>query len=182
MTTPRIEGRVQALWVKRAHRGPMDAAQEITLVVAEGVQGSADRGGSRQVTLISEERWDQLLEQLGERPDPAVRRANVLVRGLDLSARRGAVLCLGAARLRIRGETRPCERMDAALDGLRAALQTRCGGGVYGEVLTGGVVRVGDGVGWDASAKPGPGFDDVVQASGGRPLDAEDTPSPEATT
>lgn len=152
MTNPRTEGRVQALWVKRAHRGLMDGAPEVTLVAGEGVQGSADRGGSRQVTLISEERWDRLLEQLGERPDPAVRRANVLVRGIDLVGRRGAVLVLGPARLRIKGETRPCERMDEAVDGLRAALRVDLGGGVYGEVLTGGVVRVGDRAEWEDAA------------------------------
>lgn len=149
MTNARTVGRVQALWVKRAHRGPMDAAQEVTLVAGEGVQGSADRGGSRQVTLISEERWDRLLEQIGERPDPAVRRANVLVRGIDLTGRRGAVLLIGPARVRIKGETRPCERMDEAVDGLRAALRVDLGGGVYGEVLIGGAVRIGDCVGWE---------------------------------
>ena len=127
----------------------MDAAAEVTLIAAQGVAGSADRGGARQVTLISEERWDRLLEQLGDRPDPVVRRANVLVRGIDFTDRRGAVLRLGPARLRIKGETRPCERMDEAAAGLRAALRVDLGGGVYGEVLTGGIVRVGDAVAWD---------------------------------
>lgn len=149
MTNGHTSGRVQALWVKRAHRGPMDAAARVTLVAGEGVRGSADRGGSRQVTVISEERWDHLLEQLGERPDPVVRRANVLVRGVELPVRRGGVLRLGEARLRIKGETRPCERMDEALDGLRAALRADVGGGVYGEVLTGGIVQVGDPVAWE---------------------------------
>jgi len=144
MTNARGQGRVQQLWVKRAHRGPMDAAPLVTLVAGQGVEGSADRGGSRQVTIISEERWDGLLDQLGQRPEPAVRRANVLVRGVDLEVRRGAVLRVGEARVRVKGETRPCERMDEALQGLRAALRVDAGGGVYGEVLTTGVVRVGD--------------------------------------
>lgn len=144
-----MDGRVQALWVKRAHRGPMDATAAVRLVAGQGVEGSADRGGSRQVTLISEERWDHLLEQLGERPDPSVRRANVLVRGVPLTVRRGAVLQVGSARVRVKGETRPCERMDEALDGLRAALRSDVGGGVYGDVITSGVVRVGDPVRWE---------------------------------
>ena len=144
-------GRVQALWVKRAHRGPMDAATAVTLVAGRGVEGSADQGRSRQVTVISEERWDHLLEQLGERPDPIVRRANVLVRGVALELRRGAVLRLGEARIRIKGETRPCERMDEALDGLRAALRSDVGGGLYGEVVRGGVVRVGDPAAWESA-------------------------------
>lgn len=150
-------GRVEALWVKRAHRGPMDDAGEITLVEGQGVLGSADRSRSRQVTVISEERWTRVERVLGWLPDPSVRRANVLVRGLDMSLRRGAVLCLGVARVRIKGETRPCERMDEAAQGLRAALAVDLGGGVYGEVLTGGVVRVGDTVRWEAPVTPTPG-------------------------
>ena len=147
-------GRVEALWTKRAHRGTMDDARELTLVEGTGVLGSADRSRFRQVTIISEERCARVESALGWLPDPSVRRANVMVRGVDLTLRRGAVLCLGEARVRIKGETRPCERMDEAAQGLRAALAVDLGGGVYGEVLTGGVVRVGDPVRWEASDPP----------------------------
>ncbi|BCS32851.1 hypothetical protein TBR22_A20750 [Luteitalea sp. TBR-22] len=147
-------GRVEALWVKRAHRGPMDEAREVTFVEGQGVLGSADRSRFRQVTLISEERWRRVESTLGWVPDPSVRRANVMVGGIVLDLRRGDILCLGEARVRIKGETRPCERMDEAADGLRAALAADLGGGVYGEVVTGGVVRVGDPVRWEATGQP----------------------------
>ena len=146
-------GTVAQLWVKRSHRGRMDAATEVTLVEGEGVQGSADRKGSRQVTILSAERWARLANQIGAAPDPIVRRANVLVTGLALPLRRGSILCLGTTRIRIKGETRPCERMDEAVPGLRAAMREDLGGGLYGEVVTGGRLGVGDEVAWAEDAQ-----------------------------
>jgi MOSC domain-containing protein YiiM len=46
--------------------------------------------------------------------------------------------------VRIYNETRPCEQMEEAQRGLRAALATRWRAGVYGEIVEGGVIRVGD--------------------------------------
>ena len=83
--------------------------------------------------------------------DPVVRRANVMVSGIDLEASKGQVLRLGASSILIRGETRPCNIMEAACPGLREALQPHWRGGVYGEVVEGGQVRVGDAVEWEES-------------------------------
>lgn len=59
------------------------------------------------------------------------------------------MLRVGPCRLRIRGETRPCERMDEAHRGLRAALGDHWGGGAYAEVLDDGAIAVGDAVTWE---------------------------------
>ena len=141
-------GRVEALWTKRARRGRMDAVDTATFVAGKGMVGNADQGGRRQVTVLSRERWDACMAELDASIDPATRRANVLVSGVDLAETRGRVLQLGPVRLRIFGETRPCERMDEALPGLRDRMRPNWGGGAYGEVIEGGVVRVGDAVRW----------------------------------
>ena len=142
-------GHVEKLWLKCCRRGPMDAVARAEAVAGRGLAGNADQGGRRQVTIIARGRWDGVNEALGDYVDPALRRANVLVAGIDLEATRGRVLRIGPCRLRILGETRPCERMDEGYPGLRAALEPAWGGGAYAEVLDGGPISVGDAVTWE---------------------------------
>lgn len=126
----------------------MDAVQTAMAREGRGLAGSADQGGRRQVTVISAEAWRAAESALGDAVDPSERRANLLVSGLDLEATRGRTLGIGGVRVHVRGETRPCERMDEARPGLRRALEPAWRGGVYGEVLDDGEIRVGDPVVW----------------------------------
>jgi MOSC domain-containing protein YiiM len=132
----------------------MDRVATATLIAGRGLVGNADQGRRRQVTIIEQERWDELMTELDASVPPKARRANLLVRGIPLADSRDRIMRVGSCRLRIRGETRPCERMDEALPGLRAAMQVNGGGGVFAEVLDGGEIAVGDGVSWDASVSP----------------------------
>jgi MOSC domain-containing protein YiiM len=142
-------GRLDAIWIKRAHRGPMDSAQEGQLIDGRGLAGNVDRSRRRQVTLLERETWDRVMAGLGAQLDPSTRRANLLVSGVSLENTRGRVLRIGDARIVIGGETTPCERMEAALPGLRAALRPAWGGGAFAQVLKGAVIRVGDAVTWE---------------------------------
>lgn len=126
----------------------MDARDSGVLVAGAGVQGSADQGGRRQVTLIEAERWKQMMSELHADLDPSARRANLLVEGIDLGESREKLLAVGPCVIRILGETKPCERMEQALPGLRASMSAPWNGGAYGEIVTGGPVRVGDAVRW----------------------------------
>ena len=144
--------KITAIWLKRARRGPMQPRRRATAVAGRGLEGNAEQGGQRQVTLLAEEAWSRAEAELGSTVDPALRRANLLVRGLELSESRGRVLRVGACRILVRGETRPCGRMDEARPGLQAALDPEWRAGIYGEVLSGGEVSLGDPVAWEPGA------------------------------
>ena len=71
-----------------------------------------------------------------------------MVNGVPLADSRGRVLQVGICRLRIAGETKPCERMDEACAGLKNVMWRNWGGGAYAEVLDDGEICVGDVVQW----------------------------------
>jgi hypothetical protein len=142
-------GTLERIWLKRATGGPMDPVDAAILDVNRGLVGNANRSRRRQVTIISGERWTELMDALRVDLNPSARRANLMISGLDLQRSRGRVLLIGNARLKINGETRPCEQMDEAHPGLQELMRERWGGGVFAEVLAGGEIRVGDGVEWE---------------------------------
>jgi MOSC domain-containing protein YiiM len=141
-------GRLERIWIKRAHRGPMDAVDRGVLEADKGLRSSANYGGRRQVTIISAERWVEMMDDLRAEVDPSARRANLLVSGIDLAETRDRELRVGSCLLKIGGETRPCERMEEAHAGLQEVMRPRWGGGTWAQVLEGGEIQVGDVVSW----------------------------------
>jgi MOSC domain-containing protein YiiM len=144
----REAGRLEAIWIKPAHRGPMEPARQADLKAGVGIDGNVHRGGRRQVTLISWEAWEEVARVLDADVAPVTRRANLLVRGISLAESRQRVIRIGPCRIHIQGETRPCERMDAAHPGLRRVLEKDWRGGAYGGVLDDGEIVVGDPAVW----------------------------------
>ncbi len=142
-------GRLEAIWIKRAKRGKMDPVKEAQIIAGKGLKNNANQGGRRQVTLIELETWQWLLKQLNIDLDPSVRRANLLVSGIDLINSLGKVLKIGQGRLRILGETKPCERMDEASPGLKNLMWPEWRGGAFAEVLNSTIIRTGADVSWE---------------------------------
>ena len=126
----------------------MDPA-ESAVIDEKGIVGNANRGGFRAITIVSSERWRELMKEVGANLGADARRANLVVSGLDLENSRGKFLRIGASLLRIGGETRPCLLMEEAAPGLQEAMTARWGGGAYATVITGGNIAIGDRAFWD---------------------------------
>jgi MOSC domain-containing protein YiiM len=125
-------------------RGPLMTLQEAGVGVTEGVDGDA-RGTrqGRQVTVVFREGWDAACRELGVELPWTTRRANLLVEGVAVP-REGKRLVIGSLVLEVTQETQPCQVMEAAHRGLRAALTPDWRGGVCCRVIAGGTIRVGD--------------------------------------
>lgn len=139
-------GRLEAIWIKRAHRGKMDSAQSVKVVDGKGIEGNVDRSRRRQITLLELENWNQFMNELGVDLPSSGRRANLVVSGLSLARTAGKVIRIGSVTLEIGGETKPCERMDELAPGLKELMIPNWGGGAFTRVLSGGEISVGDAV------------------------------------
>lgn len=142
-------GRLEAIWIKRMKRGPMDYVEQAIMQAGQGLVGNANQGGRRQVTILERENWAELMTEVAGALPPSTRRANLLIGGLSLHQSRKRILRIGSCRIRILGETRPCERMEEAWPGLQAAMARAWTGGAFGEVLDDAEILVGDPVCWE---------------------------------
>ncbi len=147
-------GRLEAIWLKRAHRGSMDAVGEARAIPGHGLEGNADKGKIRQITIIEREMWEAVTSRTGSDAPPSSRRANLMLSGISLADTRNRVLRIGVVRLLIAGETKPCERMEAVADGLEQAMYNGWYGGAFAQVLNGGTIRTGDTVAWERGEAP----------------------------
>ena len=123
----------------------MEEIPAADVTIAQGV-ASDFRGkpGRRQVTVMTRECWEAACRELGKQAIPwTVRRANLIVEGVELAGMVGFDLCVGDAVLTITGETTPCYRMDEQVPGLFAALKPHWRGGVICRVTRPGRIAVG---------------------------------------
>jgi MOSC domain-containing protein YiiM len=137
-------GIIKGIAVRDASRAPMKEQQQVEVTLQQGIVQDYRGTGLRQVTFLDAGQWQEILDELGVDLPWYTRRANVLIEGIDLPTTVGRRLQVGACRFAIGGETTPCERMDEIQPGLRRILTPALRGGVWGKVLQGGVLRIGD--------------------------------------
>jgi MOSC domain-containing protein YiiM len=135
---------VRRLWVRAEPGAAPEERPRLDLEAGAGVVGDHTHGRMRHVTLVFEEDWAAACRDLGRAVDPVARRANVLLSGGGGGALIGRTVRLGGVRVEVRGETKPCPVMDAAAEGLQAALGPQVRAGVWGRVLEGGAIAPGD--------------------------------------
>ena len=131
-------------------RGPIELLDRVEVTRERGLAGDF-RGavkpggrGRRQVSLIEFADWNAAMAELGVDHHWSVRRANLLVDGLDLPQRPGARLRIGPVLLEVTQECDPCSRMEEIAPGLKAALSPDWRGGALAKVIAGGRVAIGD--------------------------------------
>jgi MOSC domain-containing protein YiiM len=143
-------GRLGGIARKAFPGAPMEVIDSAWLSLELGVTGDC-RGivkpnkSKRQVSLMELSDWRAATGELGVEIPWQMRRANLLVEGLDLPQFAGAVLRIGAtARLEVTVECDPCIRMEEVASGLMNALLPDWRGGVLARVLSEGEIQVGD--------------------------------------
>lgn len=134
-------------------RASMEVLDQIHVSVEAGLGGDfrgavkPGRQAKRQVSLIERGDWDAAMAELGVDHHWSVRRANLLVEGLDLPQQAGAILRIGSeVVLEIMIECDPCSRMEEIEPGLKAALTPDWRGGALARVISGGDIRIGDSI------------------------------------
>lgn len=131
---------------KSKSRAPMEEIERVRVTREAGIAGDyrGRRPKNRQVTVISADVWDRVCAELGAEIAWTTRRANLLVRGVELPRREGARLAVGGLELEVTMETGPCDRMDEQYQGLTAVLRPEWRGGVACRVLNDAEIRIGD--------------------------------------
>jgi MOSC domain-containing protein YiiM len=137
-------GRVTALFLF-AHAGAPPEAVDEVVARPGGLVGDRRRSKRRQVTVLGLEGWQEATSAAGAPgTPPSARRANVVIEGVAVARLVGRRLRLGEAVLEVLGETDPCPKMNRVRPGLEDAMRPGLRGGVFGQVIGAGRIRVGD--------------------------------------
>jgi hypothetical protein len=159
----RTSGRVEQLALAGAAQAPMTVVPQATAHAGRGLEGdryydargtfSDPHATGNDLTLIEAEVLEQLgLPEAGLAPPDA--RRNVVTRGIDLNALVGQRFAIGAVTCVGRRLCEPCAHLQRlTVPGTLRALVHR--GGLRADIVTGGVIRVGDTVS-PAAVPPGP--------------------------
>lgn len=129
----------------RESRAPIEELTSARITLESGLEGDCHgEPGPSQITVVDEEGWRATIAELGTDLSWTLRRANLLIRGIDLFGSAGKRLHLGNVVVEITGENEPCWVMDKQHRGLRKALTPRWRAGISCRVISGGTVNIGD--------------------------------------
>lgn len=147
------KGSVLGIYIGSRPSAPLDDVQEVRAVAGRGLEGdryfaregtySRGHGPQRQVTLIEAEALDALQRDYGITLGPGESRRNIVTRGIALNHLVGSRFRVGEVELHGVKLCEPCKHLESLTKpGVRRALVHR--GGLNAEILSDGVIRVGD--------------------------------------
>jgi MOSC domain-containing protein YiiM len=140
-------GKLIGIAWKTASHGSMIRAEKASIRLQTGLEDDhRGKPGKRQITVLAKEAFEKACKTNKLIPDWTMRRANLLIEGIQLEQSTGKMLRIGDVLLEITGETKPCYRMDEQQNGLQEALKPEWRGGVTCRVLEAGEIAVGDAV------------------------------------
>ena len=137
---------LKSIAIKTTSKAAMQQLDSAEISIEKGIAGDL-RGSEpdRQVTILSETAWLKACNSIDANLPWTIRRANLLVDGIDFSAADvGKTVRIGEVILKVTRETNPCSLMDQQHQGLKAALIPEWRGGVCCNVIKAGSIHIGD--------------------------------------
>ena len=149
-------GTVVSLHIAGSAKAPVLSVTEVRAVRGKGLEGdryfsglgtySNNPGLGREVTLVEIEAIEALKRDCDVEISPGESRRNIVTRGVPLNHLVGQEFRVGEVTLRGIRLCEPCSHLEGlSRKGVQRGLVHR--GGLRAEILTGGVIRVGDPVG-----------------------------------
>ncbi len=147
------KGTVVSIHTTATASNPMVSVSEVRAVRGKGLEGdryfkqvgtySGKPGPDREVTLIEVETIEALKRDHGIELEPGESRRNIVTRGVPLNHLVGGEFRVGGVTLRGIRLCEPCSHLERlSQNGVLRGLVHR--GGLRAQILTEGVIRVGD--------------------------------------
>jgi len=153
--SPHDQGTVVSIYIARAATAPMFAVDQVRALVGRGLEGdryfhqagtySMDPQPGREITLIESEAVEAAARETGIDFAAADSRRNIVTRGIALNDLVGQEFTVGDVRMKGSRLCDPCEHM-VQLCGKHVLRNLVGRGGLRADVLTEGLIRVGDDV------------------------------------
>ncbi|GAB6140093.1 MOSC domain-containing protein [Methylosoma difficile] len=137
----------ELVWIglRPARGAAMQSVAEVFADTGSGLQGDRYQGqsGKRQVTLIQWEHLQVLASLTGKPVTAEILRRNLVIKGINLLALKNQRFRIGDAVFLTTGFCHPCSKMEQVL-GTGGYNAMRGHGGLTAQVVTSGLIRVGD--------------------------------------
>ena len=148
-------GSVHSIHITAVASEPTVSVEEARAVAGQGLEGdryfdgkgswSSTPGSGRQVTLIELEAIEALERDYKLKIEPGQARRNIVTRGVALNHLVGREFSVGEVRLRGMRLNEPCNHLASLThEKVKEGLVHR--GGLRADIVSGGVIRVGDAV------------------------------------